>query len=222
MLLGIVSDIHGNSVALDAVLADMGNVDKLVCLGDIVGYGPEPKQCLSTVRDQFHIVLKGNHDRDVRKKDPYQNELANAGLAYAREMLSEGDITWLESLPETQTVDFDGEKILLAHSHPTDTDTYVQPGAFPRLRPYLDDEIGVFIGHTHVQHKALIDGKIIVNPGSVGQPRDGPTTAAYAVFDTETNDLELRRVEYDISAVYDAVEDAELPKKIGVRLKEGW
>lgn len=222
MLLGVVSDIHGNNVALEAVLADMGEVDKLVCLGDIVGYGPAPKQCLKTVREQFDTVLKGNHDRDVQKTDPYTNELANAGLAYAREKLSEEEITWLDSLPETQTVEFDGKKILLAHSHPTDTDTYVRPGAFPRLRPYLDDELGVFIGHTHVQHKALIDGKLIMNPGSVGQPRDGPTTAAYALFDTETNDLELRRVEYDISAVYDAVEDAGLPQKIGTRLKEGW
>jgi diadenosine tetraphosphatase ApaH/serine/threonine PP2A family protein phosphatase len=89
------------------------------------------------------------------------------------------------------------------------------------MRPYLDTHAGVVLGHTHIQHKATIDGRLIVNPGSVGQPRDGNPEAAFAILETETDTVELRRTAYDIDRVISEVEAAGLPTKIGTRLLDG-
>ena len=89
------------------------------------------------------------------------------------------------------------------------------------MRPYLDDHAGIVLGHTHIQHEATIDGRLIVNPGSVGQPRDRDKRAAYAVLDTVADDVELRRVEYDVNRVITRVEESELPTKTGIRLLNG-
>ncbi|SDK18063.1 Calcineurin-like phosphoesterase superfamily domain-containing protein [Halovenus aranensis] len=89
------------------------------------------------------------------------------------------------------------------------------------MRPYLDDHDGIVLGHTHIQHKATIDGRLIVNPGSVGQPRDGDERAAYAALDTVTDEVDLRRVEYDINRVISRVEECGLPTQIGTRLLDG-
>lgn len=90
------------------------------------------------------------------------------------------------------------------------------------MRPYLDTNAGIVLGHTHIQHEATIDGRFIVNPGSVGQPRDGDRRAAYAVLDTAAKKVELRRVEYDIDRVITRVEEFELPLKTGTRLLDGF
>jgi len=89
------------------------------------------------------------------------------------------------------------------------------------MRPYLDDHVGIVLGHTHIQHKATIDGRLIVNPGSVGQPRDGDERAAYATLDTAADEVELRRVEYDINRAISRVEECGLPTQTGTRLLDG-
>ena len=111
----------------------------------------------------------------------------------------------------------------LGHSHPDPNKlgAYVRPAQFPKMRPYLDDHAGIVLGHTHIQHEATIDGRLIVNPGSVGQPRDHDKRAAYVVLDTVADDVELRRVEYDINRVITRVEESKLPTKTGTRLLNG-
>lgn len=219
MHIGVVSDIHSNKVALDAVLDDMPSVDKLVCCGDIVGYGPWPSECVETIREECDIVVQGNHDRDL--EDPsfyFGHPMAHEGLLHSTEKLTDEQYEWVTSLPKQETV---VDQYRVVHSHPTVEDKYVEPKDFPRMRPHLDEYDGIFLGHTHIQHKATIDEKLILNPGSVGQPRDKNSNAAYAVVDTEESTAELHRVSYDIEAVADAVEQQELPKSIGKRLFKG-
>lgn len=221
MQIGLISDIHGNRVALNAVLEDLPSaLDETICLGDIVGYGPWPQACLELVREHCSICLQGNHDREVRSPAGYtNNDQAMAGLWYAQDALTDDELAWLGSLPRrTTAVD---DSLLLAHDHPEKVDRYVTPSAFAGVRPYLDEFEACFLGHTHIQHEAVIDGRLILNPGSVGQPRDGDPRAAYAVVDTDTWETSLHRVAYDIGRVQDTVAEQGLPSEIGDRLASG-
>ena len=109
----------------------------------------------------------------------------------------------------------------MVHSHPERLGKYVYPREFADLRPYVDEYDGIVIGHTHIQHEVRVDDRVILNPGSVGQPRDDDPRAAYAVLDTETGETDLRRVEYDIEYVADEIAASGLPKGTAERLFEG-
>lgn len=221
MKLGIISDIHGNLPAFRTVLDDLPDVEHVVCLGDIVGYYPWPKECLNLTQERCTLILQGNHDRDVR--DPrhrykYNRQAQNA-LAYTRDQLTDQDLAWLNNLPpKAEILD---TAYLAVHSHPQKVDEYVRPGDFPQMQPFLDEYHGLFFGHTHVQHRAEIDARWIVNPGSVGQPRDGDLRAAYAVFDIQTQELGLRRASYDIENVVEKIREERLPIELGERLRDG-
>ncbi|MDQ2052208.1 metallophosphoesterase family protein [Natronolimnohabitans sp. A-GB9] len=222
MEVALLSDIHANLPALEAVLDDCPPVDEVVCAGDIVGYNPWPAECVKRVREIAAVTVQGNHDRAIETPEQYAgNPMAKAGLEYAEAELSDDQLTWLDSLPPRTA--FAGDRFQLVHSHPDpeEVGTYVLPMDFPKMRPYLDGHEGIVLGHTHVQHKATIDGRVIVNPGSIGQPRDGNPTAAYAILDTEANDVELRRVEYDVNAVISKIEALDLPNRTGTRLLDG-
>lgn len=218
MRIGVISDIHGNALALDRVLEAMPPVDGMVCAGDVVGYGPWPSECVDTVRDQSIPTVCGNHDRAVRANTAFRfSDLAAAGVSYAREQCTAADIEWLDTLPDERTL-FD-DRVRVVHGHPDDPDRYTYPGEFaPDL---LADEPVLIMGHTHVQGHATFDEGIVMNPGSVGQPRDRDPRAAYAVLDLAAMDVEEYRVEYDVSAVQSAVAAAGLPREIGRRLEAG-
>ncbi|GAB7094422.1 metallophosphoesterase family protein [Halolamina litorea] len=218
MRLGVISDVHGNLPALEAVLTDMPPVDTVVCAGDVVGYNPWPADCVAALRDRGVPTVQGNHDRAVASGDAAGfNGMARAGVEYAREQLGSGAVGWLGALPaERHVVD---DRVKLVHGHPDDPNRYTYPRDFaPGL---LDGEDLLVMGHTHVQHHAVFEEGIVLNPGSVGQPRDGDPDAAYAVVDLDDRSVEERRVPYDIDAVVDAVEAAGLPSRIGERLREG-
>jgi putative phosphoesterase len=218
MRLGVLSDIHANRVALDAVFADMPPVDGLVCAGDVVGYNPWPAECVTEVRERAIPTVQGNHDRAVSTGSAFSfNSMARAGVDYAREQLDAESVEWLGSLPTERTV-ADG-RVKLVHGHPDDPDHYTRPHEFgPAL---LDDEDVLVMGHTHVQHHEVYDEGIVMNPGSVGQPRDGDKRAAYAILDLDAMTVEERRVDYSIRPVIDAVREAGLPERIGTRLLDG-
>ena len=220
MKIALLSDIHGNLPALDAVLEDLPAVDAIVCAGDIVGYNPWPSECVDRIRADADVVVEGNHDAAIKSPSTFDaNELAQAGVEYAAEMLSAEQKQWLETLPESETI-ADGS-FLVVHSHPTIRGKYVFPQEFPNLPRYLDDSRGIILGHTHIQHATEIDDKIIVNPGSVGQPRDADNRAAYAVLDTVNHTVDCRRVAYPVDRVIKEVERVGLPSKIGTRLRDG-
>jgi len=218
MRVAVISDVHGNRVALDAVVDDAPDVDGFLCAGDVVGYGPWPGECVDVVRDLGAETVMGNHDRAVVRDTGFRfNDMARAGVAYAREHLADDQLERLGTLPEERLPV--GDHVKVVHGHPDDPDRYTRPREFsPRL---LDDEDALVMGHTHVQHHEKYGEGIVLNPGSVGQPRDGDPRAAYAVLDLDRMAVEERRVEYDIDAVQDAVDDAGLPARIGTRLERG-
>lgn len=219
MRLGVISDIHANRVALDAVLDALTSVDHLVCAGDVIGYNPQPADCVEAVRASIPCV-QGNHDRAIDAPEQYRsNTMAYEGLQYAADHLSEEQREWLRTLPESRTF-LDG-RVRMVHSHPTDRGRYVRPFQFPSLEPHLGDEDVLILGHTHIQHHEEVDGTLVVNPGSVGQPRDRDPRAAFAVVDLEDRTVDEHRIEYDIERVRDAIDAAELPQRTGTRLETG-
>jgi putative phosphoesterase len=218
MQVGVVSDVHGNAVALDAVLEDMPRVDGVLCAGDLVGYGPWPARCVDVLRREGATAIMGNHDRAVVRDTAFHfNGMAQAGVAHARDVLDDEHFAWLADLPAEREAA--GGRVKLVHGHPEDPDHYTRPHEFaPSL---LDDEDVLVLGHTHVQHHETYDDGVVMNPGSVGQPRDGDPRAAYAVLDLDDLSVDERRVQYDVDAVQDAVADADLPERIGTRLERG-
>lgn len=218
MRVGVISDVHGNKVALDAVLSEMPEVDALVNAGDVVGYNPWPAECVAAMRERGVPTVMGNHDRAVASGTAFRfNSMAAAGVDYARERLDEEALAWLERLPD-ERVECDG-RVKLVHGHPEDPDRYTYPDEFgPEM---LEDEDVLVLGHTHVQGHAVFEEGVVMNPGSVGQPRDSDHRAAYAVVDLDDLTVEERRVDYDIESVVDAVNEAGLPERIGTRLYDG-
>ncbi|PSP22381.1 metallophosphoesterase, partial [Halobacteriales archaeon QH_10_65_19] len=163
-------------------------------------------------------TVSGNHDRAVAGGGRFAfNSLAGAGVEHARETLTDDQIEWLGALPTTRR-EFDG-RVRIVHGHPEDPDRYTYTREFsPRL---LGDEDVIVLGHTHVQGHERFDEGVVLNPGSVGQPRDGDPRAAYATFDLDDLAVTEHRVEYDVDRVQEAVADADLPARIGDRLVRG-
>jgi putative phosphoesterase len=219
MRVGLCSDIHGNRIALDAVLEDLpDDVETLLCAGDVVGYNPWPAECVEIIRERAIPTVAGNHDRMVVSDHNFiGNRMAAAGVDLAREQLDEDALAWLEGLPAERMVLDD--RIHIVHGHPDDPDRYTYPDQFEAA--LLDDEEILVMGHTHVQHHETYDTGVVINPGSVGQPRDEDPRAAYAIVDLASHEVEERRVPYDIEAVVEAVETAGLPPDTGQRLHLG-
>jgi len=217
MRVGLVSDVHGNAPALEAVLEAMPSVDVLVHAGDVVGYGPHPEAVVDTFRRRGIRSIRGNHDRGIGSIETFADrysETATRALRWTRDQLSNADRRYLTGLPEELTV-ADG-RLRVVHGSPADPDEYVYPGDIsPRL---LDGEDVLALGHTHQQvARGFADG-LVVNPGSVGRPRDDDPTAAYAVLDLETTALHLRRVEYPVAEVKQAIRRRGLPDELADRL----
>jgi putative phosphoesterase len=218
MLVGVISDIHSNIVALEAVLEDMPPVDELVCAGDVVGYNPWPAEAVERIRERAVPTVMGNHDRMVATGSNFgANRMAQAGVTHARRELSSDQIDWLGRLPTERRL-FD-DRMKIVHGHPEDPDRYTYPEEFgPHL---LGEEQVLVMGHTHVQHLEQSAAGIILNPGSVGQPRDRDPKAAYAVVDLDGLTADTYRVAYDIDRVTEAIDQAGLPEETGRRLQRG-
>jgi len=239
----IISDIHANYTALEAVLMDAGLVDETWCLGDVVGYGPDPNACVEELRNISMLTcLLGNHDVAVLGKMPFQsfNGDARRSLIWHERVLAPSNIDFLKSLPENPKVRGD---VTIAHGSPRDPVwEYIISTLSARLNFDYFDTSFCFVGHSHIQCMFTLDEendrislgappvgeamplekRMILNPGSVGQPRDRNPNAAYAIFDPDAKTWEARRVEYDIAEVQDRIRKAGLPEKHAVRLAEGW
>jgi diadenosine tetraphosphatase ApaH/serine/threonine PP2A family protein phosphatase len=239
----VVSDIHANYEALQSVLADAGAVDETWCLGDVVGYGPDPNLCVELIRERQNLTcLLGNHDVALIGRMPLAafNGEARRSLDFQSRVLKADNVDFLRSLPEDAQVRGD---VTLAHGSPRDPVwEYVLNTLSARLNFDYFDTPFCFVGHAHLQCLFQLDeeknrvsmeapkpGEVmnmtpraIFNPGSVGQPRDRDPRAAYAIFDPEVRTWEPRRVEYDIPAVQARIRQMGLPEKHAARLAEGW
>ncbi len=216
MRYGIFGDIHSNLEALEAVLEDMESqrVERFVCIGDIVGFNANPRECSEIVRALGCPIVKGNHDEEASDAGPVDhfNNKALLALRYTRSALSEEQRTFLRSLPLVREVrDFTIVHATLDQPHLWG---YVFGAAEAATSiPHQKTQL-CFFGHTHVPHVFIYDSKVheffykkidiqpekkyFVNVGSVGQPRDGDWRAAYTIYDSEAQTIELRRVPYDL------------------------
>lgn len=242
MRYGIFGDVHGNLEALEAVIAAMeeDGVEKYLCLGDLVGYGANPGECVDRIRELEAVTVIGNHDYavldllDISEFNMYAQE----AIFFSQKALSAAQLKWLKELPLTADVD---ERLTLFHG------TLDQPEQFHYLEVVEDAELSFelletpvgFFGHTHVplvveedeetigvveaDEVELEEGcRYLVNPGSVGQPRDGIPDAAYGLYDDATDTVTIYRVEYDIETAQQKIRDAHLPEFLAERLAGGW
>lgn len=209
---GLVSDIHANAVALEAVLEDMPPVDALVSAGDYIGYGPSPNECLELLRAREAIGVRGNHDEALFGGPVYES-----GDQYAIDEISAENERWIRNHPAELTV-FDG-RVKIVHGNPRERFRYTYPTGFePDL---LESETVLILGHTHTQAKAAFGAGIVVNPGSVGQPRDEDEQAAYAVADLTEPSVTLHRVAYDINEVCQKIQQTPISSRNCRRLRSG-
>jgi putative phosphoesterase len=220
MTIGLISDVHANLPALKAVLNDMPEVDGFVHAGDLVGYNPYPEDCISKLRELASVNVQGNHDRAVGGDESFGfHSVAGRAVKWTRENLGDDEIEWLSSLPQETETTFGETSVKIVHGAPDAPDRYTYPEEFsPKL---LSGEDVLVLGHTHIQSKKDFVGGTVVNPGSVGQPRDEDPRAAYALLEEETGDVELRRVEYPVSEVQEKIRKVALPNSLAERLAEG-
>jgi predicted phosphodiesterase len=250
----ILSDIHANLEALNAVLDSVGDWDALWNLGDMVGYGASPNEVLDVIRPLSTLVVRGNHDRACAGLSSlvHFNPTARTAATWTLEALTPDNLAWLRTLPqgplEPVTNDVAGAKVTLAHGSPLNEDQYIlsMRDAWAPLQQMATDI--AFVGHTHIQggfsqrepewHEirprysggtgpesstiALPPGmRYLINPGSVGQPRDCDWRAAAAIFDTERCEVTYHRIPYDLPAAQGRVLAAGLPERLAARLREG-
>ena len=241
----IISDLHGNYEALEAVLEDSGGrYDQIVCCGDLVGYGPDPNRIVEWAKVSLFAVIRGNHDRACCGLEDLEwfNPVAQDASRWTMRHLTRENHEWLRALP-SGPIQVNG--FTVAHGSPLDEDEYVASlDDAANVFDYLNGAI-TFFGHTHLQggfvqthgrRVALVrprrdepslrlrldsEAVYMINPGSIGQPRDADPRAAYAVFDSEAREVTLCRAVYDWQAVRRKIEEAGLPPALGQRLALG-
>ena len=239
MRVAVLSDIHSNIVALDAVLSHAGDVDAIWHLGDVVGYGPEPDAVVARLSERDATGVRGNHDAAAvgGPEIDWFNPEARAAAEWTRDTMAATTREWLSALPERRVVD----DVLLVHGSPRDPlREYVTDRRTASENIDAQETQHALHGHTHVPVAWLAtpDGVVLiragetdavelgarrtlVNPGSVGQPRDGDPRAAYLVLDQDAGRVTWHRVEYDIERVQTAMRAAGLPDRLAARLTVG-
>jgi diadenosine tetraphosphatase ApaH/serine/threonine PP2A family protein phosphatase len=242
MRIALLSDVHGNLPAFEAVVADVdsASVEEIWCLGDLVGYGADPTGCVELARSRCDLCLAGNHDLVVTGEIDIADFSSSAAAAaqWTREHIDAGALEFLSSLRPEQ----DGRPIGLYHASPRDPvwEYVLSSRQADECMKVMEARVGA-IGHSHValwfrrvgegevegapaegglEHD-LSDGEWLLNPGAVGQPRDGDPRAAWLLLDTETWSAEWRRVEYPIDQAASAIEAAGLPMVLAQRLYTG-
>jgi len=224
----VVSDIHSNLPALRRVLEDAGRFDAAICAGDIVGYGPYPGECVKAAAELGFRCIAGNHDVAVVTGDTSGfNPHAADAIAINGRLLDEESRAWLRGLPTEMTIVVEGVKVAVFHGSPRDPlNEYVFPAeAKQRAAEFLDLTGAdlLILGHTHVPYVHRCRRRVVVNPGSVGQPRDGDPRSSYMVIDLVEGIAAVthRRVKYNVEAVAERMGRLGLSDMLAVRLFHG-
>ncbi|MGB1250567.1 MAG: metallophosphoesterase family protein [Candidatus Promineifilaceae bacterium] len=238
----IISDIHANLTAFEAVLADAKDQwDEIWCLGDIIGYGPDPNECVALLREHKHTTLTGNHDYAAlgRLDISTFNQDARRAIEWTQNALTDESRTYLEPIEPN---DLKGA-FTLSHGSPRKpvweyiTDSFIAWENFDHFQttyclvghthyPVVfeqDEEYGALAYHADYARPLKLDEKrLIINPGSVGQPRDSDPRAAYALLDLERLEWQHKRIPYDIAATQQRMTAHGLPQRLIARLQYGW
>jgi diadenosine tetraphosphatase ApaH/serine/threonine PP2A family protein phosphatase len=240
--IALISDIHGNIDALEAVLADIETqaVDEIACLGDVVGYGAAPAECIRLIHEKCPVTVIGNHDTYLTHglDNFVLSKRIGDPLRLAERSASKDDLKWLRSLPFV--AELHGVTLVHASLHHPESFNYLNTDLVTLF--HLEEQVTPFsfCGHTHrpalatlrgesvqwgLVHEGehLLDrfGKSVINVGAVGQPRDDDPRAAYGIVDTEEYSFELRRVPYDIDMAVQRIREASLPEENALRLLKG-
>lgn len=244
MKAAVISDIHANLHALDAVLGEIDDaeVDEIWCLGDVVGYGAYPDECVMALKDRCSVFLLGNHDLAALREIDIGtfSPSASASALWTRDQLGDDALAFLRGLEGTSAL---RDGIGMYHASPRDPIwEYVVDSDLAEDNLSIQKERIALIGHSHIAlyftridemsrvssvlapdgtELSLTGGKWLINPGSVGQPRDGDPKAAWAELNTETLRARFHRVEYPIERAAEAICDAGLPPHLGKRLYKG-
>ncbi len=244
MRYAVLADIHSNLIAFQTVLQHIeehGGVDEIWCLGDVVGYGPQPRECIQLLRQRKHVCVAGNHDLAAIAKIDIGDFNPNAAAAarWTADQLDADSVAYLDSLPLT----LERSDFTLVHGsprHPVWEYLLSESSAQENLGYFRT--ICCLIGHSHMPLCFICstDGscsiselgpetrlgdnsnRLIINPGGVGQPRDGDSRASYAIYDAEAGVLRHYRVPYDIVSVQQKMAEAGLPEHLAMRLSYGW
>jgi diadenosine tetraphosphatase ApaH/serine/threonine PP2A family protein phosphatase len=243
MRYAVISDIHANLEAFTAVLHRIAglNADRILCLGDVVGYNANPNECVDIIRKEGITTILGNHDAVAAGLDDPDdfNPLAMRAVLWTREALTEENGKFLRGLPRELPVD----DLFLFHGSIHDTNRYIMSrddvrNNFLFMEDIENHPVVGFYGHTHIRSSfSSLSGVIsvelgqqitvapekryLINPGSAGQPRDGDPRAGFAVYDATERTIAFHRVEYDIAACQDKVIKAGLPPRLADRLAWG-
>jgi predicted phosphodiesterase len=246
----LLSDIHANLEALDACLAAAPSFDSIVNLGDIVGYGASPNEVAERSRELGKLFVRGNHDKaatGLMELDDF-NPMAAAAAIWTRNALTPQNLEWLRGLPHGPVSVPEFPDIQLVHGSPNDEDEYVV-SLGDALAPLITITMPLtFFGHTHLQGGFFANGssadgfrpeyrtvgqaefvslhlkdnaRYLINPGSVGQPRDGDWRAAFALYDSEGQVVHFHRTPYNLKAAQDRIFEANLPARLATRLAAG-
>lgn len=221
----LISDIHSNLEAFEAVLEEIkkSKVKKIFCLGDIVGYGASPNECINLIRKNRIKSIIGNHDYEAIKLQSIEwfNPIAKEAILWTHKQLTEENKKFLKNLPTY----LEFENMYLVHGSPRN---HIYEYIFPDTDEYDLKEFFIIVkkpvialGHTHIQFIKKLNKKIIINPGSVGQPRDLNPKAAFCLFNTKNLKVDLERVKYDIDKAANKILKAGLPKFLSDRLYLG-
>ena len=251
MRLLLLSDVHANLEALEACLDAAPEYDAVANLGDVVGYGASPNRTVELLRAMDPINVRGNHDRCCCGLDDLSsfNPLAAEAALWTRRELSVGHIEWLRELPRGPLCDAEWEDVQFVHGSPLNEDTYIASEFAAMAALEVSPFHLTFFGHTHIQGAYLLERssakpaiatpvnnasrvqmtrlkllegrRYLVNPGSVGQPRDHDRRAAFAIYDTYKHEIHFCRVPYDIARAQERILSAGLPKVLALRLDEG-
>jgi predicted phosphodiesterase len=239
----VISDVHANYNALEAVLKSAGPVDETWCLGDLVGYGPDPNAVVEEISEIPNLTcIMGNHDVAATGKASVEsfNGDARRSLLHHEKVLTASNMDFLRTLSSRTQVLGD---VTIAHGSPRDPLwEYILNSLSARINfDHFQTQL-CFVGHSHIQcmfelieksdrvnlrqtipdQTIKLNARLIMNPGSVGQPRDRDARAAYAIYDTEEKTWTPRRAEYNILDVQKRIREAGLPEKHAVRIGEGW
>ena len=220
MKVAVLADIHANLPALEKVLEEIKGMPKFCC-GDLVGYNPFPNEVIDLVKKENIASILGNHDYAVLTGDTsWFNPAAARAIEWTIRELTSDNLDFLKNLAQT----YDNEFYMIHGSPKNPLDEYIHPEepdyVFEDFFNYTKSDI-IVLGHTHVPFVKRIDEKLVFNPGSVGQPRDLDNRASYAILDTKTKEVQIKRADYDIEKTADVIVKKGLPERLARRLFSG-